>query len=135
MKKELNLLFAIFLIVFFQACTNNHLETPANFESGNQNSTVELKGKPTHEGDFTPSTDKDSLALIAIYNATQGDYWTKGRNWTSKLPLERWQGVKVERVNGERRVVELNLAVALLKGSLPKEIRYLTKLKKLVLLN
>lgn len=47
-----------------------------------ENDAAELKGQKTDELDFTPSTANDSLALVAIYNATKGDYWTKGRNWT-----------------------------------------------------
>lgn len=53
------------------------------------------------------------------------------RSQLDRVPIERWQGVKVAEIDGQRRVVELNLAVALLKGELPTEIRFLTELKKL----
>ena len=36
----------------------------------------------------------DSLALVALYNATNGDYWNNNENWLSG-PVETWYGVEV----------------------------------------
>lgn len=75
---------------------------------------------------------KDSLALVAIYNATQGQYWY-GKNQWLENKIEFWKGVDTDIVNGERRVVRLNLGVMNLDGRLPDEIGNLTALKRLLL--
>ena len=37
--------------------------------------------------------ERDSLSLLAIYNATDGDNWT--RKWDLSLPIDEWRGIKV----------------------------------------
>lgn len=74
----------------------------------------------------------DSLALVAIYNATKGKFWY-GKNQWLENKIEFWKGVETDIVNGERRVVKLNLGVMNLDGSIPEEIGKLTALKRLLL--
>lgn len=74
---------------------------------------------------------KDSLALVALYQATNGDHWTY--NWKLELPLSdgNWPGVFFDNVNGQLRVVDLSLAQFNLEGSLPNEIGWLTEIIKI----
>ena len=69
----------------------------------------------------------DSLALVAIYDATDGDNWTDNTNWKSQEPVEDWYGVTVE--NGV--VTELDLEDNNLTGTLPSAIGDLTSLEVL----
>ena len=50
---------------------------------------------------FVPSvaqaqTDAERAALVAIYDATDGDNWTDTTNWKSQEPVGDWEGVTVE---------------------------------------
>ena len=76
---------------------------------------------------------QDSLALVVLYNATDGSNWTKKGNWLTDA-VKTWEGVTVE--NG--RVVGLNLATCPsvgLTGTLPAEISNLTAIKSIYLSN
>lgn len=57
----------------------------------------------------------DSLALNALYTATNGASWTTATNWTNGYPVALRFGVKVER----GRVVELSLPTNNLDGTPP----------------
>lgn len=71
----------------------------------------------------TTNTQKDSLALIAI---------NKGNiTWNHKNRLDTWKGVAVKSVNGERRVVYLDLNNSQLSGKIPSELTQLTALEYL----
>lgn len=72
----------------------------------------------------------DSVALVALYNATNGPEWPLENKWL-KEPIRKWLGVKTERVDGERRVTSVILSNMKLKGQLPRELKSLTALKKL----
>ncbi len=67
--------------------------------------------------------EDDSLALVALYNATDGANWTDNTNWLT-TPVSQWFGVTVD---GDR-VTELNLAANQLTGSIPPELGNLTGL-------
>ena len=41
----------------------------------------------------TINVTSDRAALIALYNATDGDNWTNNTNWLSNEPLSSWYGV------------------------------------------
>lgn len=75
---------------------------------------------------------QDSLALVALYNATKGSYWY-GKNQWLENNIDNWEGVETDIVDGKRRVVKLNLGVMNLDGELPDEIGKLTALRRLLL--
>ena len=82
------------------------------------------------------SLEDDWRTLVAFYNATGGENWTRKANWSTDLttqPTEQelndWYGVSVE----AGRVVELDLGGNNLSGPLPVEIGTLTQLEQLVL--
>jgi Leucine-rich repeat (LRR) protein len=70
----------------------------------------------------------DSSALVALYNATNGDHWLKKNNWL--VPgsfVKDWERVTVDSITG--RVVGLSLAANKLKCStFPDSIIFLTAL-------
>ena len=70
--------------------------------------------------------DRDSLALVAIYQQTGGEQWRAQENWL-RGQVASWEGVKIE--NG--RVVELQLDRVGLSSPLPADLYLLTGLKKL----
>ena len=67
---------------------------------------------------------QDSLALIALYNSTNGDNWTNNSNWLSDEPLGEWYGLTVS--NGH--LTHINLEENNLSGEIPTEIGNLTAL-------
>lgn len=69
------------------------------------------------------TVDRD--ALIALYNATNGDNWTNKTNWCSDKPLNEWHGVYTDNNN---RVHIINLSSNNLSGVLPAEIGNLQEL-------
>ncbi|MEG2277371.1 MAG: hypothetical protein RSC80_06000 [Odoribacter sp.] len=78
---------------------------------------------------FTPSRRNDSLALVAIYNALGGENWEYC--YWKRTPMRYWNGIKFADINGEQRVVALELYGSRIKGQLPKEIGMLTELRTL----
>ena len=64
----------------------------------------------------------DSLALVALYRATDGPNWRV--SWNLNQPIHTWYGVRMK----DGRVHELRLFSNRLTGSLPLEIGYLEKL-------
>ncbi len=78
----------------------------------------------------TPVPDNEYLALVALYNSTNGPGWTKPWNTaTNNLHLVTWNGVTVE--NGH--ITALDLRNNYLRGTLPVDIKDLTQLKTLYL--
>ena len=65
-----------------------------------------------------PVSEKEKLALIALYNATNGDNWINNTNWLTEVPVKNWNGITVS----GNKVVELDLAYNNLTGTLPSEI-------------
>lgn len=72
----------------------------------------------------------DSLILVQFYHETSGDGWWKKSGWLND-PLEHWRGVKVETINGEKRVVALRLGANNLKGTIPTILGQLSELRAL----
>ena len=70
---------------------------------------------------------QDSLALIALYNSTDGPNWTIP--WPITFPIEYWSGISV--INN--RVVGLSVYGFGLSGNIPPEIGTLTELTQLSL--
>ena len=75
-------------------------------------------------------TEQERAALIALYNATDGDRWTNNSGWGSPLGTECiWHGVICE----NNRVNALLLPSNQLRGHIPPEIGQLTELQWLSL--
>ena len=71
----------------------------------------------------------DSLALVALYNSTNGPNWTN--TWNLSQPLDNWYGVTL---SGDGcSVTKMELASNNLAGSLPTEIGNLLNLTTLFL--
>ena len=68
-------------------------------------------------------------ALVALYNATDGDTWNT--SWNLDQPITEWYGLTIEDDN----VIAIDLSFNNLSGKLPSEISQLTFLKTLNLLN
>ena len=56
----------------------------------------------------------DTAALVALYNSTQGETWTRSRFWMSEVPFHQWYGVNTD---SEGRVIRMFLQVNQLAGS------------------
>ena len=76
------------------------------------------------------SVEEDRAALVALYNAKDGDNWTDNTNWLSDKPLGQWHGVYT---NEQGRVVQLHLFGNSLSGPIPPELSNLSKLEHLSL--
>ncbi len=72
--------------------------------------------------------EKDSLALVALYNSTDGANWTDNTNWLTG-PVDTWQGITVM----DGRVNRINLPNNNLNGPIPIEIGNLDSLQSLYL--
>lgn len=69
----------------------------------------------------------DSLALIALYNATDGKGWSNA--WNLELPISAWKGVTITEIDGQSRVTAIRLPARGLDGEIPLEIGNMTSLK------
>ena len=72
----------------------------------------------------------NTIALMALYNSTDGANWTTNTNWGSSLTLANWDGVTTD---ADGRVTDLELDDNNLVGTLPSELRSLTSLTSLML--
>ena len=68
----------------------------------------------------------DRAALVALYEATDGENWTDNTNWLSNRPLGDWHGV---RTDASGRVTRLDLRENQLSGSIPSELGDLANLQ------
>ena len=96
---------------------------------------IENKGRvdTCDDGDGDGSTGAgDRVALVALYNATDGPNWKTRTNWLSDKPLGEWHGVTTD---AEGRVVDLALNGNQLSGSIPSELGNFTNLTRLHLYN
>lgn len=82
------------------------------------------------EDSVITSIRQDSLALIALYDSTDGDNWTNNDNWKS-APVSQWHGVTV----ANNRVTSLQLGGNNLNGTIPRAMGDLTELTLLQLEN
>ncbi len=84
-----------------------------------------------------PKPEIDRPALVALYNATDGDNWRFKDNWLTDAPLGQWKGVTTD---DDGRVIAIdlqreNMGVTGLVGEIPAELGNLTSLKELDLAN
>ena len=62
---------------------------------------------------------QDSIALVALYDSTNGDNWYNNLNWLDEnLPVGNWYGIEIENYS----VVQTNLSSNNLAGNIPSEI-------------
>ena len=96
-------------------------------ESGGNNCSAGVRVRVDAAG---PSTGPagDRVALVTLYQATDGPNWTDNTNWLSDRPLGEWKGVTTDS-NG--RVTTLGLSHNNLQGPIPVELAGLTKLSHL----
>ncbi|MBS1601953.1 MAG: hypothetical protein JST42_04745, partial [Bacteroidetes bacterium] len=80
-----------------------------------------------------PLVAVDSLALVDLYNATNGPNWVNHTNWLTTAPVRTWYGVGVYDNAGRdsTRVVVISLAGNHLLGQLPASLGNLTALLQL----
>ena len=69
----------------------------------------------------------DSLALVALYNSTDGANWTTP--WDLSQPVSTWNGITL---TGDR-VTNVNLLSQNMNGTIPSEIGDLTELTQLTI--
>ena len=67
----------------------------------------------------------DREALVALYEATDGDNWVNSENWLTDASLGSWYGVTID---DRGRVIELDLSHNGLSGTIPPELGDLIKL-------
>ena len=72
---------------------------------------------------------RDRAALVALYEATDGQNWRHQDAWLTDEPLESWHGVSL----ADGRVTQLNLSNNRLNGRLPQDVGMLTELRRLEL--
>ena len=74
------------------------------------------------------TADTDREALIALYNATDGQNWIADHNWMTDAPIADWYGVEVDL---QGRVVKLVLSGNRLSGEIPPDLSNLVNLRVL----
>src|SRR4051794_390509 len=67
---------------------------------------------------------QDSLALVDLYNSTNGPKWESHTNWLTKHPVKTWYGIEI---NGSR-VTSIYLDVNQLSGAIPSSLGNLVNL-------
>jgi len=70
---------------------------------------------------------QDSLALVDLYNSTNGSGWSNHANWLTATPVSKWFGIKV--TGG--RVVSISLTSNKLTGTFPASLGNLSALTNL----
>ena len=71
---------------------------------------------------------QDSLALVDLYNSTDGPHWVNNTNWLTG-PVKIWYGITVK----DDRIEQINLNYENLNGTLPPSLGNLVKLESLIL--
>lgn len=84
-------------------------------------------------GELAAEQAKERAALIAIYNALDGDNWENNENWCTDKPLNEWYGVEMDGGHVVRIDGALNYNNA--NGDIPAELGDLTHLGRLQLYN
>jgi len=68
---------------------------------------------------FTQAVNvNDSLALVDLYNSTNGASWSDHMNWLTTAPVSTWHGIQVS----SGRVTQINLLVSNLTVSVPSSL-------------
>ena len=108
----------------------NEIRVIANGEIDVKKITI-IEGTLPPPGDVPPDLDcveRDRAALVALYNATDGENWTNNTKWLTDAPLHQWRGVSTD---ASGRVTDRYLARNGLSGEIPNELGSLTNLRVL----
>jgi hypothetical protein len=84
-----------------------------------------------HQDIYAQVLEQDSLALVALYDSTDGDNWFTNENWKTDSLVSTWSGIFV--LDG--RVMMIALPSNNLKGTIPQEIGNLTALVAIMLID
>ena len=90
------------------------------------NSIISVDGTNCDESTSISCRERDSLALIALYNATDGLNWSN--TWDLNRPIDEWHGIEI---NNNKCVTSVKLFNNRLNGLLPTEFGSLSALKEL----
>ena len=95
-----------------------------------KNAATGLAQVEVYDLDSPGSGSPEREALTALYNGTEGANWRRSENWGTEAPLDQWHGLAVD---GESRVIELDLPRNQLSGPIPAELGNLVNLELLSL--
>ena len=76
------------------------------------------------------SVETDREALVALYNATDGENWNESNNWLSDAPLGEWEGVITDYDDGRVKTLDFGLGGNGLSGEIPAELGSLSNLRQ-----
>jgi len=113
----------------FMDAKDGSIEAATDLFGANSNEVTQVKQAWKAVGVLN-DREMDSLALVALYNLTDGANWHT--SWNINQPMDNWYGVTLNK-NG--RVVALNLVDNGLSGIIPIELSYLSNLVELYLHN
>jgi Leucine-rich repeat (LRR) protein len=72
---------------------------------------------------------QDSLALVDLYNSTNGSGWINNTNWLTTKPVSSWFGIQIN----SQRVYSIKLINNKLVGNIPSSLGNITNLTALFL--
>jgi Leucine-rich repeat (LRR) protein len=76
--------------------------------------------------------ESDSLALVALYESTGGESWSRSGGWfEGPIEFQTWTGVGIDTIDGNLRVTGIFLTNNNMTGELPDEIGNLSELRDL----
>src|SRR5690349_3164023 len=74
---------------------------------------------------------QDSLALVDLYNSTNGANWFDNTNWLTKSPVSTWAGITVTGT----RIAGIDLNTNNLNGPIPSSLGNLVNLSDFLALS
>ena len=110
----------------------DYLQVPVRLGAGQRPAGPSAAVDPLQTGPVVRSSDSavaaDRAALVALYNATDGENWGWNQHWLSDKPLGEWAGVATD---DGGRVTGLYLGGYGLAGRIPPDLGDLTALRYL----
>ena len=104
--------------------------TPTTPGSGDAPTATDAPEPATAPPAASGSAETDREALVALYNATDGENWFGSNNWLSDASLGEWERVTT---NDDGRIAALDLRSNALSGEIPAELGSLSNLTELIL--
>lgn len=108
---------------------NGSIQSAIDLFGIHSNETIQVKEAWKAVGVFDDRT-MDSIALVALYNSTDGPNWLN--SWNLNQAMDNWYGVTL---NAHGRVSILNLVNNGLSGPIPLKLSYLNNLVELLIHN